>query len=108
VMAFVREHGFSVLVRTVPGDTEPDAPFVHTEDGEFPVITLDRVDPAETYAPSSVTAPVFDARGRVEFVFGLMGFHGARTGAELLAIGEQLRAACDRIGDFLSGKAQPD
>ena len=30
-MAFVRAHGFSVLVRTVPGEAEPDAPMVSGE-----------------------------------------------------------------------------
>ncbi|MBU6266094.1 MAG: helix-turn-helix domain-containing protein [Sphingomonadales bacterium] len=107
VMAFVRAHGYSVLVRTVPAEAEPDAPMVPTEDGEFPVVTLDRVAPGETYALSSLTAPVFDARGRVEFVLGLMGFHGAMTGEQILTAGAQLRQACDRIGDFLSGKSAP-
>ncbi|MDE2405333.1 MAG: helix-turn-helix domain-containing protein [Sphingomonadales bacterium] len=107
VMAFVRAHGFSVLVRTIGEDAEPDAPIVHAEDGDFPVVTLDRIAPGETYALSSLTAPVFDARGRVEFVLGLMGFHGSRSGEEILAIGGQLRQACDRIGDFLAGKATP-
>ena len=107
IMAFVRAHGFTVLVRTIAAEAEPDAPMVPSEDGDFPVVTLDRIAPGETYALSSLTAPVFDARGRVEFVLGLMGFHGTMTGEQILAAGTQLRQACDRIGDFLSGKSAP-
>lgn len=107
VMAFVRAHGFSVLVGTIAGEAESDAATVSSEDSDFPVVTLDRIAPRETYALSSLTAPVFDARGRVEFVLGLMGFHGTRTGEQILAAGAQLRQACDRIGDFLAGKSVP-
>ena len=107
VMDFVRTNGFSVLVRTIAAEAEPDAPMVPSEDGEFPVLTLDRIAPGEVYALSSLTAPVFDARGRVEFVMGLMGFHGTMTGEQILAAGAQLRQACNRIGDFLSGKVAP-
>jgi len=107
VMAFVRMHGFSVLVRTLGAEAEPDAPTVSGEDGDFPVVTVDHVAPGETYALSSLTAPVFDARGRVEFVVGLMGFHGTMTGEQIFAAGAQLRQACNRIGDFLSGKSVP-
>ena len=105
-IAFVREHGFNVHIHN-PSYRPEDWPTERSpgEEGEFPALLLDRLEAGESYALSSIVAPVFDARGRVEFVIGLMGFNRAMTGAEVAAAGAQLKAACARIGDFMTGRA---
>ena len=104
-LAFVREHGFSVHVRNPSARSEEWLiEGMQGDGGDPPTLLLNRLELAESYALSSIVAPVFDARGRVEFVIGLMGFNRAMTGAEIAAAGEQLKAACARIGGFMTAR----
>ncbi len=105
-LAFVREHGFSVHVQnpTTPAE-EWGIEIVQGDDVEPRVVLLNRLVAEESYSLSSIVAPVFDARGRVEFVIGLMGFNRTMTGAEIVVAGHQVKAACARIGDFMSGRS---
>ena len=102
-MAFAREHGFALLVRT-DGEGAPDdsTRAALGSDGDRPVSVLTELNPAQTYAITSVTAPVFAADGRVEFALALMGFSRAMTGAEALTAAQSLCAACKRISAFLA------
>ena len=102
-MAFAREHGFAALMRTDLGDGDPDtAAFdVVGDSKDRPIAILTQIVPEKRYALSSLTAPVFNASGKVEFVVGLMGFTRAMTGAEAFDTATALRAACGRIGAFL-------
>lgn len=103
-MAFAREHGFAALVRTdanehaaIPQDME-----AFGSESDRPIGVLAQIDPARRYAVSSITAPVFNADGKVEFVIGLMGFASrAMSGADVFAAAASLRAACARIGAFI-------
>ena len=105
-LAFVREHGFTVHVRNpAVRQEEWSVEGVQGDDGEPPTVLLSRLVGDEAYALSSIVAPVFDARGRVEFVLGLMGFNRAMTGTEIAGVAEDLKAACARIGDFMTGRA---
>jgi predicted TIM-barrel fold metal-dependent hydrolase len=106
-IAFVREHGFSVHVQN------PAAPAsdwgIEITPGDDPglrVVLLNRLVADQSYAISSIVAPVFDARGRVEFVLGLMGFNRAMTGDEIAAAAERLKAACARIGNFMADRSE--
>ena len=104
-IAFVREHGFNVHIRNPAYQPEEFAlePLADAE-GDPPFVLIERLEPDESYLLSSIVAPVFDARGRVEFVIGLMGFNRAITGREIAASGEQLKAACARISEFSKGR----
>ncbi|ADP81304.1 helix-turn-helix domain-containing protein [Pseudofrankia inefficax] len=68
------------------------------------------VDPAARYRASAVNAPVFDAEGAVVLVLCLLltpaGHTGvpARTGAELLTLGDQVRAAADALTVATQGR----
>jgi DNA-binding IclR family transcriptional regulator len=105
-IAFVREHGFAVHVQNPSAPAEEWAiEVMQGDDAEPRVVLLNRLIAAESYSLSSLVAPVFDARGRVEFVLGLMGFNRTMTGAEIAAVGGQLKAACARIGHFMSDRA---
>jgi DNA-binding IclR family transcriptional regulator len=105
-LAFVREHGFNVHVHnpTAPSD-DWGIEIMPGDDSEPRVVLLNRLVAGEAYALSSIVAPVFDARGRVEFVLGLMGFNRAMTGTEIAAAADRLKAACARINDFMTGHA---
>lgn len=102
-MAFAREHGFAALMRTDLGDGNPDAAAFEVlgETSDRPIAILTAMLPEKRYALSSLTAPVFNASGKVEFVVGLMGFTRALTGAQAFDTATALRAACGRIGAFL-------
>lgn len=106
-MDFLRANGFSVHVRA-RGMSEPEGAFdVALNEDNIPYLVASALRDDERYDLSSLTAPVFDARGRVEFVIGLMGFNQPFTGAEVRAAGERLRGACARISDFIAGKPVP-
>lgn len=101
-MAFAREHGFAALMRTDLGDGEGSAAIDEgAVAGDHPVAILSAMEPDRRYALSSLTAPVFNASGRVEFVVALMGFTRVLTGAQAFDTATALRAACGRIGAFL-------
>ncbi|MEO7247947.1 MAG: helix-turn-helix domain-containing protein [Novosphingobium sp.] len=106
-MAFAREHGFAALMRTDlsesenGGETGAAAFEVPGGISDHPIAILSAIEADRRYALSSLTAPVFNAAGKVEFVVGLMGFTRAMTGAEAFDAATALRAACGRIGAFL-------
>lgn len=104
-MAFAREHGFMFNVRnpSVPAATEPAELAFGADRTEFPVSAGVGLESGQTYRLLSVTAPVFDAPGRVAFVLGLGGFDRAASAAEIEHMGRRLREACDRITAFIAG-----
>ena len=71
------------------------------ETDDLPVIPLAEVQADKPYPLAAIMAPVFDAKGRVSFALVMAGFHSAMTGAQTLAAGRRLRAACDRVGALL-------
>lgn len=57
------------------------------------------------YELAYVVAPVLDAEGRVAFALSMTGFVKAVPGPEVERIGKRLRARCERISSFITGKA---
>lgn len=98
-MAFAREHGFAALVQSDGAARDAALP---GSDDDRPVAILAAIAPDSRYALSSVTAPVFNAEGKVEFVLSLMGFTRSLTGAEAFAAAAALKAACGRISAFIA------
>jgi DNA-binding IclR family transcriptional regulator len=106
-MEFAREHGFVVLVRG-PGfdhSAEPNERAFGADSDEIPVAPVAQVEAASVYSVGALMAPIFDARGKVSFCLLLAGFHAPMTGAQVMATGERLRAACARISGFVAGRA---
>ncbi len=105
-MAFAREHGFIVHVRNpgVVSSGTSSAYLEGDETDELPVIPLPEVDSSAIYPVAALMAPVFDAKGKVSFALILAGFHAPMTGAQAMATGERLRAACERISGFVAGR----
>ena len=103
-MAFAREHGFAALVRTDqrPNQADLREPESLNGNADRPIAILTDIEAEQRYAVSSITAPVFNAGGTVEFVISLMGFTRGMTGAEVFAAANALRSACGRISAFLA------
>ena len=105
-MAFARQHGFVVLLRRpgfdLSGENYDRA--IGTETDEIPVAPVPVIEPAGTYAVGAIMAPIFDERGRVSFCLLLAGFHETMTGEQVMAAGQRLRAACERISGFVAGR----
>ncbi len=104
-MQFARENGFvSFLRNPAAAQLERSAEQIFGSEGtDFPVQLATRLDPDESYPMISITAPVFEDEGKVAFVIGLMGVNRTMTGAEVLAVAEELKGACQRVSDFITG-----
>ncbi|PLK26956.1 IclR family transcriptional regulator [Novosphingobium sp. TH158] len=100
-MAFMREHGFGVMMRTDDPGRNPDSLEAFGGEADRPVAILGAITGDETYVVSAIVAPVFNAQGRIEFVLSLMGFSRAMTGTQVFAAAGSLLAACKRIGAFI-------
>jgi DNA-binding IclR family transcriptional regulator len=74
------------------------------ESDELPVSPIAEVDPGMVYSLGALMAPIFDAQGKVSFSLLMAGFHTSMTGAQVMATGERLRAACARISAFVAGR----
>jgi DNA-binding IclR family transcriptional regulator len=105
-MAFAREHGFAVLVRGQGFDFtgEPSDRSFGAESDELPVAPIAEVENATVYPVGALMAPIFDASGKVSFCLLMAGFHASMSGAQVMAAGERLRAACARISAFVAGR----
>jgi DNA-binding IclR family transcriptional regulator len=108
-MEFARDHGFVVLLRR-PGFDLSGRDFdreVGAETDEIPVTPMVNIDAGAAYSVAALMAPIFDGNGKVSFSLLLAGFHATMSGAEVLAAGERLRAACERISRFVAGGERP-
>lgn len=107
-MAFAREHGFILIVRTAPASAQDSS-----SDRVLGAETIDlhaylgEVREDQSYMVASILAPVFDAQGKVSFALGLAGFQQSMDGREVLRIAHRLKAACDRITNFIVGPKSP-
>lgn len=105
---FVRDHGFLALVRRP--DMEPGlrnvAPHLRSARDEPPVLPLLAIEDAGHYPLAAIMAPIFDAREKASISLLMAGFHDHLSGAEIVQAGQRLSAACQRVSDFLSGRAQ--
>lgn len=102
---FARDNGYVVILRK-PGfnfsETTSSEP-VRGEIREFPVETLSELEDDKSYPLAVIFAPIFDRKGRVSFVLGLVGFHTVIRGDRVREMGQTLREACDRISTFVGG-----
>jgi DNA-binding IclR family transcriptional regulator len=105
---FVRAQGFLALIRKSDAATTArySADGVPTNADDV-VLPLWRVEPAETYPVAALMAPVLDAGGRTSFCLLMAGFANTLSGGQIMAAGEQLRAACDRVAQFSGSLHQP-
>ncbi|MCW1427627.1 helix-turn-helix domain-containing protein [Novosphingobium sp. JCM 18896] len=107
-MDFAREHGFVVLVRGpgFEGSDETSDRAMGVDNDEIPVTPIAHIDVTTVYPIGALMAPILDERGQVSFCLLLAGFHAAMTGVEVLAAGDRLRAACQRISSFVAGRGR--
>jgi len=68
-------------------------------------LLLGEVDPAGTYRPAEVAAPVFSSTGEVELVLSLAGTADEDvTGARVLALGKEVVEAATGLTDAVRGQ----
>jgi DNA-binding IclR family transcriptional regulator len=104
VLAFIREHGYGVVVNDPPpADGAWQERFGAYEQRNFPISELTEMSLDETYDLAAVTGSVFEADNQVAYVISL-SLGRRMTGAEIAAIGERLREACDRISEYITGR----
>jgi DNA-binding IclR family transcriptional regulator len=104
-IAFARTHGFLFSLYNTGSLKDALPGLAHygqhqVEAHILPCFDFD-LDPGQDYKLSSVQAPVIDAGRNVAFVIALQGFTKTYSGAEILAIGDRVRAAADRISAFM-------
>jgi DNA-binding IclR family transcriptional regulator len=105
-MELARDLGFVPLVRR-PGvvlEGGMAEQVVTAESDDLPVMPLAALDPVTVYPIGAIMAPVFDAKGKVNFCLVMAGFHGAMSGAQISSAGRRLNAACERISSFVAGR----
>ena len=98
---FARAHGFTFAIRNtenVSGLT-PIELYGRTND-HWHMLFCASVDPAKEYDVGVIQAPVYDRR-KVAFVLNVQGFSNPHTGHEIMAMGEQVRDAAERISSFM-------
>jgi DNA-binding IclR family transcriptional regulator len=106
-MAFARDHGFAFGVRGqahAGGSLASAEQVFGGQQSDVPVAHLTEIDPDREYQLAFALAPVFDDKGHVAFVLGLMGVGGRPRGAEVERMGRKLRESCDRITNYLGGR----
>ena len=104
VLAFLREHGFAVVVNDPPSpDGSSQERFGAYEQRNFPISELTEMPLDAAYDLAAVTAPVFEADNQVAYVISL-SLGRRMSGAEIQVLGERLRDACDRISQYITGR----
>jgi DNA-binding IclR family transcriptional regulator len=107
-MAFVRQHGFLVLVRKpgadLTGALTPEQ--VGADSDDLPVIPVAELDDDQIYQIGALMSPVLDGGGRVNFCLLMAGFNNVMSGAQIMEAGRSLHTACSRISQF-SGTVGP-
>ncbi len=99
----MREREYGVGVRTLPLQNPKTARELQNRQ-EFTEDEIAAIDPRRHYQLAFVTAPVFARPGTVAFGLSLAGFVAPVPGKEIEVMAGRLRAACDRIGEFIAGR----
>jgi DNA-binding IclR family transcriptional regulator len=100
-MTFAREYGFMLAIRNVVAQHDQSTnDWLFLDRPDTPVYVQNSIEPDREYPVSGLSAPVFEADGRIAFVLSLAGLVGRYSGKQVLAIGQQLCDACRRITAF--------
>lgn len=102
-LEFVRTNRYAFGVRKVPLNSSQRALELQAQVG-MTDYALAELDAAASYNLAYVAAPVFLRPGEVAFGLSLVGFDKPLKGEAIVAMGGKLRAACDRLGEFLAGR----
>lgn len=99
---FVRRHGFQFVIRNRSESEEINSlDWIFLQDpAERPLQVARHIEESALYGITSMSSPVFDRQDRVAFVLNLRGFSGSFAGSDILAIGNELRAACQKVTSF--------
>ena len=96
----IRDRGYVVELRTPTGELPATGSLLETLVPGHDFLA-DGLDPASSYAVSTIEAPVFDRSGAVAVGVVLVGLPRTLTGAEIGAVADRLRSATDRLTSTL-------
>jgi len=102
-LTFMRARGYSFGIRRVPVPDLDRAMELKFQQA-LTDYALSEIEAGQSYQLAYVAAPIFSKPGAIAFGLGLSGFINPVKGDRVEAIGEKLRAACDRIGKFIAGR----
>jgi DNA-binding IclR family transcriptional regulator len=102
-LSFMRARGYAFGIRRVPVPDRDRARELKFQQA-LTDYALSNIEPDQAYQLAYVAAPIFSAPGVIAFGLGLSGFIEPAKGDVVAAIGEKLRASCDRIGKFIAGR----
>lgn len=99
---FIRRNGFNFAIRN-PGFPLPYyAPELsHSRDPQQALLLQTAIDYERPYDVGFLQAPVYRANQEVAFTLALSGFSFPIRGSKVAELGQALRLACDRIGDYM-------
>jgi len=106
-LEFLRAHGYTFGVRTMPIDS-PERALALRNRRDLTSYAAPALNPADSYNLAFIAAPVFGRPDEVAFSLNLLGFNHALKGKTVGAMGDKLRASCERIGDFIAGRSVLD
>jgi DNA-binding IclR family transcriptional regulator len=104
--ASVRENGYIVIERKA-GFSISDVGYdqsVATSAVDLPIQVVASLTDERPYSVAAIMAPVRDEKGRVSFALGITGFYSTMSAERVRHAGQQLRDACSRVSDFISGR----
>jgi DNA-binding IclR family transcriptional regulator len=107
-LALVRERGFlitldspahSAFTRQIERTSSSEAGQIHKLSGllaelDNGLYQPDRIEARQAYPAKLMSAPIFDAQGKVLYAININFPAGMRSGSELLALADQLLGAC--------------
>ena len=103
--AAFRRDGYIVIERRagVSMDGAGYDEVVATSSSDLPIEVLVELTGERSYSVAAIMAPVRDEKGRVSFALGITGFYTTMSMDRVRHAGQQLRDACARVSDFISG-----
>lgn len=102
-IGFLRANGFTFGVRLAPLDSPEQALALQNQRDMTDYLVPD-LKTSATYNTAFISAPIFGPDTQAAFSLNLLGFSHPLKGKDIQALSDRLRAACDRIGEFIAGR----
>ncbi|MCW1431222.1 IclR family transcriptional regulator [Novosphingobium sp. JCM 18896] len=101
---FIQRHGFMLAVRNPASTTNDESSrwIFEQRHTNAPMVPATEIEAQASYEVGFIQVPVRGVAREVAFVVGLTGIPGQVSGAQVIEIGETIRAACERVAGFLT------
>lgn len=102
-LEFLRGNGFTFGVRLAPLDSPERALALQNRQDMTDYLVQD-LKPGASYNLAFIAAPIFGRGDNVTCSLNLLGFSHPAKGKDIFEMSKRLRAACDRISAFITGR----